>query len=290
MKTQNTTLHFFWRSLGRAKYLTRQRIQDTLFHLGRGKLRKPLIIVVGSSYRVGSTWLFLLLRDVAHCRMGKDHAPDELLEFTTLRLTPAAYDYMRELRGQFIFKSHSFPPDSAMPIGDTKFVSIYRDPRDVLVSASFFLAHLPEERGGMGESFRRLSSTERIRSLISGRSGLPILPKLEMWFRTPLAQKTSYENLTSHPVQELRKIAEFCGISTSSSALEKLSAKHAFEAKHNRSLEADRRKHHMRKGVVGDWRNHFDESCIDDFKEKRDGRWNRLLVEMGYEESIDWQK
>ena len=41
---------------------------------------------------------------------------------------------------------------------------------------------------------------------------------------------------------------------------------------------------HYRKGVAGDWKNHFTAQHRRAFKE----RYNDLLVELGYEKSSDW--
>ena len=41
---------------------------------------------------------------------------------------------------------------------------------------------------------------------------------------------------------------------------------------------------HYRKGVAGDWRNHFTQQHVDEFKK----RYGDLLVRLGYEDSADW--
>lgn len=51
-----------------------------------------------------------------------------------------------------------------------------------------------------------------------------------------------------------------------------------------RSLGQEDVKSHYRKGVSGDWRNHFKEEHIKLFKEK----YNELLIKLGYESNADW--
>lgn len=51
-----------------------------------------------------------------------------------------------------------------------------------------------------------------------------------------------------------------------------------------RNLGEENVKSHYRKGVSGDWRNHFKEEHIKLFKEK----YNDLLVKLGYEVDSDW--
>lgn len=117
-------------------------------HSWRRVSGKRLVVVVGSSHRVGSTWLYSMVADLGQFEIGIKQVPVEFRRFGTLLLEPEVYDYLRGLQGYVIFKSHSFPPDPEERINDVKFLSIYRDPRDVLVSASFYLAHLEEEKGG----------------------------------------------------------------------------------------------------------------------------------------------
>ena len=64
--------------------------------------------------------------------------------------------------------------------------------------------------------------------------------------------------------------------------------KHSFESKSGRKPGQEKKDSFLRKGVVGDWRNYFNEECVIAFKNEKERRWNRLLVEMGYESSLDW--
>lgn len=43
-------------------------------------------------------------------------------------------------------------------------------------------------------------------------------------------------------------------------------------------------RHHYRKGMAGDWHNHFTPRVVSAFKE----RYNDLLIDLGYESSPDW--
>jgi hypothetical protein len=289
VKRKGSTPHDYRRFFRQAKYLVTETLQDTWFQLVRKTMAKRLIIVVGTSHRVGSTWLCSMLRDMTHCRLGRRQAPAELMKFGTLVLEPEAYKYLRQLQGHIIFKSHSPPPNSQTLADTATFISIYRDPRDVLVSASFYVAHLEEKKGGWGESFRNLAIPDRIQLLIEHSERLDLFSELEQWFNTPFAYKTSYKDLRHQPVEELWKIAEMLDISTTKKALKKISLKHSFKTQSSKKHSQSRENLSLRKGIIGDWRNHFDQACITAFKTKRDGCWNRLLVKMGYENSLDWK-
>jgi hypothetical protein len=145
---------------------------------------------------------------------------------------------------------------------------------------------LPEEKGGWGEEFRRLPEAERIKILMEEST---LLPELEQWFRTPLAYKVRYEDLKKQPVETLQGVLNYLGLAIDEKAIEKVVRAHSFKAKSGRQAGEERKELPMRKGIVGDWRNHFDQECIATFKTAREGRWNRLLVEMGYENTLHWE-
>lgn len=158
-----------------------------------------MVVVVASAHRVRSTWLYGMLREAGHFRLVMNQNPTRFHETVTLLLEHELFDYLRRFKGYVIFKSHSYPV-SADLANNVRFVTIYRDPRDVIISNIFYLAYLEEEKGGWGETFRKLSETERIKTFI--KKGEFSLSRLEQWFRTPIAYKIKYEDLKRQPVEE----------------------------------------------------------------------------------------
>ena len=257
----------------------------TLFR--RCVLGETSIVIVASGHKVGSTWLYDMIRDIGTFANGLHFIPEEFQNKNgLLLLDPEVFEYFKMLRGYFIFKSHSNPLSTGSPVNNTKIITIYRDLRDVLTSNIFFLAILDEAKGGLGEGFSRLSETERILKLIT--DGDFLLTRLENWFRTSTAYKVSYEELKIHPIDTLLNICKYLEISTTRNAIERVVMKHSFESKSGRKPGQEKKDSFLRKGVVGDWRNYFNEECVIAFRNEKEGRWNRLLVEMGYESSLDW--
>jgi hypothetical protein len=61
--------------------------------------------------------------------------------------------------------------------------------------------------------------------------------------------------------------------------------KNAFERKAGKRRPGEEdAKHHYRKGIAGDWRNHFTPRLKDAFKQ----RYGDLLIQLGYEQTSDW--
>lgn len=68
-------------------------------------------------------------------------------------------------------------------------------------------------------------------------------------------------------------------------ALQYILAKNAFARKTGGRAQGEENvRHHYRKGVAGDWRNHFTPRITAAFKE----RYGDLLVQLGYETDLDW--
>ena len=66
-------------------------------------------------------------------------------------------------------------------------------------------------------------------------------------------------------------------------------SEHSFTSRTGRRPGEERKESTLRKGIVGDWKNYFDQECIVAFKTEQQGRWNSLLVEMSYEKILNWE-
>lgn len=68
------------------------------------------------------------------------------------------------------------------------------------------------------------------------------------------------------------------------SSLESILQKRSFERLTGRRKGQENANSHLRKGVPGDWRNHFDTRLTQDFKDQ----YNDLILTLGYESTPDW--
>lgn len=240
------------------------------------------VVVVGTAHRVGSTWLFNLLRDLGCLRDAIGEAPAHLHRYRALWPGAIDYGWLADIDGWAILKGHADPPATAAEAALAHFVTILRDPRDVLVSAGFYRAHLPAGQGGWGAAFRALSPAQRIeRLLLDPKPGL--LAELERWQRTPYAIQVRYETLHAQPVAVLEGLAEQLTLPVNRRQVAAVVARHDFARVTGRvpGQEADAA---VRKGIVGDWRTYFTAETVACFKTAQGGRWCDLLQEMNY----DW--
>jgi len=96
-----------------------------------------------------------------------------------------------------------------------------------------------------------------------------------------------YEDMRANPVDELtRVIAELSGKETDRKNLDKIVARHSFEKLSGRRSGEQSTKSFLRKGIVGDWKNHFNLPA----RQKFDGYAGEWLVNLGYEADHNWVK
>lgn len=90
----------------------------------------------------------------------------------------------------------------------------------------------------------------------------------------------SYEKLKTDANQEIAKALKFIGADASAEVVEKIIEQNLFsKLKTSKGAES-----FFRKGIVGDWKNHFTPKDVHQFKELT----GDLLIRLGYETEGDW--
>jgi hypothetical protein len=94
-----------------------------------------------------------------------------------------------------------------------------------------------------------------------------------------------YEDLLVHPNEEIERLLGFLGADTEPKIVEHCVSSASFEklSKGRERGEEDPTSFY-RKGVAGDWRNHFTAEDSRIFKEEA----GDLLIQLGYEKDLDW--
>jgi len=206
--------------------------------------------------------------------------------------------------------------------GDYRGFHVIRDPRDVLVSAYFshLYSHPIRSDGGwIAEMRRQLAAAPDVEAglLLELDYNAPIFASMGAWDYANLSvYETRYETLIADPVAEFCRIFNFLGVATPRlglitlpgllldrerkrragrpmpprttlplPVLQRMVARNDFERQAGgRQPGQEDARHHYRKGVAGDWRNHFTPRVADAFK----ARYGQVLIHLGYERSLDW--
>jgi hypothetical protein len=94
-----------------------------------------------------------------------------------------------------------------------------------------------------------------------------------------------YEDLVNNTGPELTRLYRWLGVNTDPALVERIIHETRFErASGGRPRGQEEPLAEWRKGVVGDWRNHFTDENKHDFKAIA----GSLLIELGYERDMDW--
>lgn len=255
------------------------------------ELPKPenIIVVVGYP-RSGNTWVTRLIGDILDSPVGGYK-----------NANPICTEGMERPGKYYVMQLHALPDvrdrDSEAIVGartininglrGEKIIHVVRDPRDVAVSAMYYwdlpniktsvsaMANGAHPFGGSGPWDKYVDSWERV------------------WL--PQVMRIRYEKLYSDPLMcVVDYLLPFIGVSMSHDNVTKSIESQSFNAKKNQiQADGDGRPYgkniqlkHMRKGITGDWRNHFkrsDGKLLEDY-------FGKSLRYYGYETDGDWWK
>lgn len=178
-----------------------------------------------------------------------------------------------------------------------RFIVLVRDPRDII--NSFHFKTMPELSLGHQEAIDLcLDGYTRVSDDLDYVMGWPDIKFMMESFlfamKSPNMHVVKFEDLNANEIPTLRKMLAFAGIDNNPLAPIKtadlLDAANycTFEyqtgGKRSRGQGSAGWEGNCRKGTSGDWRNNFTEKNVDKFKEMT----GELLVELGYEDNMDW--
>lgn len=170
---------------------------------------------------------------------------------------------------------------------------VIRDPRDIAVSSYF--SHLHSHPTSDWEALvlhrEKLQQVSKDRGLVLDIEFIhqDVFKRLEKWdYQNPHIMEIKMEELTRTPDNIFPEILDFLGIPAKKfprRKLKKILHKKRFSVMSGgRKPGQEDEKNHFRKGIAGDWKNHFNEDHKKYFKEK----YNDLLIKLGYEKDDKW--
>jgi lipopolysaccharide transport system ATP-binding protein len=229
-------------------------------------------------WKAGSQWVAQILRDCAPDRTVPYRDDIGHLPFWASR-PGAIYSTVYLTREQF----DVIP----LPSNSHIFVAI-RDLRDTLVSAYFSVARSHVQAGPSVHELRRaisrLSVEDGLLYLLD--AWLPSCARIQLSWLEAGHQVIRYEDLVEHDLELFKALlVDEIGMDVSVRQLNGVIRANRFERyTGGRPRGSEDRSHHVRKGVAGDWVNHFTERVKRAFK----ARYGGLLVETGYEQDLTW--
>jgi hypothetical protein len=178
-----------------------------------------------------------------------------------------------------------FDATPAAKLPHRKFIVI-RDLRDTLISWYFSLRYTHTPDPVVNEHRARLNGCSIPEGLLylathNDFVGLCSIPA--SWLNSG-ELTVRYEALIESPHETFAQIFEHCRIDVPDERRTKAVDRWLFENMASRRRGEELRTSHMRKGVAGDWQNHFTPELTTAFKE----RFGDLLIRLGYERDGSW--
>lgn len=166
-----------------------------------------------------------------------------------------------------------------------KYVILYRDLRDVAVSYFFYVRQTPWHPEY--PIYAGLSVPKGL-EIFADRTLLAYVDWVRSWHknRSPkMSVELRYEEILLDAVSAMTRVFELFELDTSPDTVKEIVETHSFRRlSGGRSQGQENKSSFFRKGMSGDWKNHF----TPDLKELYKELIGDFLIEFGYEQSYSW--
>ena len=160
---------------------------------------------------------------------------------------------------------------------------VMRDPRDIVVSWYFSTKKSHAVVGGIGrirQDLGTLSVPDGIRYALQHMQERGHFAALDSWReaerRDPNSVAIRFEDLTDGGSEGLQRMFAHCDVQMPPDDIERLLRDYSFERLSGRRRGEEDEAAHYRKGIAGDWKNHFDDRLRADFEAAAPGLVGRL--------------
>ncbi len=166
---------------------------------------------------------------------------------------------------------------------------IMRDLRDTLISRYFSMrySHKPDAGGkieAMRERLRDKTETDGLTEVLND-DGVDKAARIQRSWLGAGEIVLRYEDLIANDVPLLVELfVEKLGLLVTAKEIERVVASQRFDTLYGRKMGEEDVMSHGRKGVAGDWRNHFTRQMAELFH----SRYGDLLKDTGYESDAAW--
>lgn len=239
-------------------------------------------IYVSSYPKSGSTWLTRLLGDVLNSPTGGSMPEQDNVEVATEGQDRPG-DYIVR-KGHFVLIDNNTGPVVPAPhrlawrqLTNEKIVFLVRDPRDICVSGAWHWNKSTDQKAI--ESFMdRMFKGDVARC---GRWDEYCDKHYSVWEIDDKRTIVKYENLLNDAQLYLHRCLLSIGIFYNSKRMVEAIERNSFQSRLKliEDTEQSRRKNNMRKGIAGDWKNHFT-------PQMNDRMWSEfgwMMEKLGYE-------
>jgi hypothetical protein len=255
-----------------------------------GSIYNQHIMFVAGLPKSGTTWLERML--ASYQGFHNILIPDA----TAYELTTSGshdYDLPRDIFSRFnnmlvLTKMHVHGSKHNVRLlqeAGINYVILYRDLRDVAVSHYFYTRQTPWHPEY--PLYAPATVAEGLQ-LFAERTLLPFAAWVRSWEENRDYSRSivlRYEEMLADPHNAFTQVAKLFELDGSPAVVNQVIERHSFAVlSGGRKLGEQNTKSFFRKGMAGDWKNHFTEDIKRIYKE----RIGDFLIEYGYEKDFDW--
>ncbi|MBI4596975.1 MAG: sulfotransferase domain-containing protein [Candidatus Omnitrophica bacterium] len=262
-----------------------EQIAVSAYYRPRYRWPHPVLVVIGPP-RSGTQLMAHLLAGIPGYRLRDPNDPDrcterhDVCEAVFARLPRTRYS---------VLKLHTAASPSNLAVLDAyrlPAVVMIRDFRDECVSRYFAVLHYPRHRHH--QHYHSVPKAVGLSHCLD-----VVLQEYVPWVRAwlPIAQcepqrfcLVRFEELRPDPGAALTRVLNWYGFRPSDASIQRIIAKEKAQTRFDLKANVRDGRPTVRKGIVGDWRNHLTEEHIQRFKEG----CGEFLIELGYERDFDW--
>lgn len=275
LAAHNRLLRPLWHAYRKQRRIARSRF-DNIFHC--------------CTQKTASQWF----RNVFNDPIFTDHTGLGTIPYVALGLRYARLEGAFPTSSVVVHLYVDYPTYLAVPKPESyRTFFVLRDPRDIVVSWYFHARNMHGKprtatdwdgpMDEMRETLHRLGPQDGMRYMIDQVAAFGTFDAQRSWLEAgadPHVRLFRYEDLAADNRAFLKQLMDYLEVPMSESALDHLNANTTFQRlAGGRKQGEERKSEHYRKGVAGDWRNHFDDAIQRHFREVT----GDLVEALGYE-------
>jgi hypothetical protein len=264
--------------------------EDVLSLLNHYTYKHKIIFIAGLP-KSGTTWVENFFFNVPGYR-PRDLTGDNNV-YLKLNLPENAFEKFPK-EGYSFVKTHIKATKENLKIlkktGINKIIIMFRDPRDIVISRYYHILNKPKKPGEPHNvSYKEMKIDDGLFHSMNVVFS-DFIPWIEGWLAIAKSDPKNYliiryEDLLTDPINHFKKMLEFYSIEFDQKQLDDILTK-TQNMKNKKFLAPYMvgESSTFRKGIAGDWKNHFNDEHKKMFKEKA----GDFLIELGYEKDLNW--